>query len=68
MKFENWKEAYQYILDNTDKSCLNCRFGTNGKKDIENDTCSPFVFCTKTIQMANLNFGVVCPNDWEMRK
>ena len=62
MSFNNWEEASNYILENFDKSCLNCTYGTKG--DI---TTSEFVFCTEPINgmlMANLYFGIVC-QDWK---
>jgi len=68
MKFKNWKEAYQYILDNTEKSCLNCKYGTDGARDIKDNTCRQFIFCTKALLMADLNMNTVCPNDWEERE
>lgn len=58
MKFKNWKEASEYILENAEKSCLNCNYGTRGEI-----TESPYVFCTEPNRgmcMANLNFGIVC--------
>ena len=62
MQFESWKEASEYILENCEKSCLNCHYGTKGKP-----TDGPFVFCTEPergFTMANLNFGIVC-QDWK---
>ena len=62
MNFNNWTEASEYILENCEKSCLNCRYGTKGEK-----TNSQYVFCiepTNGMTMANLQFGIVC-RDWE---
>ena len=60
--FSSWEEASEYILKNCEKSCLNCDYGTKGKK-----ADSPYVFCIEPqngFTMANLNFGVVC-KDWK---
>lgn len=62
ISFKDWKEASKYILENCEKSCLNCTYGTKGKI-----TEGPFVFCTEPINgmtMANLNFGICC-QDWK---
>lgn len=60
--FKDWKEASEYILENCEKSCLNCKYGTRGEI-----TESANVFCTELnngLRMANLNFGIVC-SDWK---
>lgn len=58
-KFDTWKEAQQYLLDNMEKSCINCKYGNKGKVDN-----SKFVFCLKTIIMVHLNRFWWC-SEWE---
>ena len=62
ISFNNWAEASEYILENCEKSCLNCHYGNRNKI-----TKSPFIFCIEPnngMTMANLNFGICC-SDWK---
>lgn len=61
---KDWKEAYEFILDNMGRCCLNCKYGTDGRKDIREDKCYQHIFCVKSIVMVNLLMGQGC-KDWE---
>lgn len=58
-KFDTWKEAQQYLLDNMEKSCINCKYGNQGKvQDMR------FVFCTDSVGMVHLDLFYYC-NHWK---
>lgn len=57
--FDTWQEAQQYLLDNMKKSCINCKYGNNGKVDDMR-----FVFCTDGLCMIRLDLFYYC-NHWK---
>ena len=66
ISFKNWKEASEYILKNTERNCLNCKYGNKGEI-----TNSPYIFCTEPnngMRMADLRFGIVCADHEKYEK
>ena len=62
VQFKSWRDAYLFLLNYGNFSCLNCKYGGhNLDLDVEHsDVEYTHHFCSKTISMVRFDFQFVC--------
>ena len=66
VEFKSWRDAYIFLKDYCNASCLNCFYGGARVDLSEEHTDSEYVhlFCTENISMVRLDMMVCCAK-WE---
>ena len=63
VKFESWKDAYLFMREYGNFTCLNCKFGGTHNLDTESEHSDSYyaqLFCTEWVAMVRLDFQFVC--------
>lgn len=62
VKFHSWRDAYLFLLNHANFSCLNCKYGGHNLDLSVDHTDSEYVhlFCTEAIAMVRLDYSFVC--------
>lgn len=63
--FKTWRDAYIFIRDYSNFSCLNCKYGGANIDTTQEhpDSTYVYLFCKNAIAMVRLDFITVC-NEW----
>ena len=70
VEFKTWKDAYIFLKDYCNASCLNC-FYNGSKVDLSEeheDIEYVRVFCRENISMVRLDKGLICCAKWEHKE
>ena len=62
VKFKSWRDAYLFLLNHANFSCLNCKYGGHNLDLSVDHTDSEYVhlFCKDAIAMVRLDYSFVC--------